>query len=93
MHFCGMILDRDRIVAANVEGEFRVSTRRGGIQCWEGNVSVPDDAAIRDGETYTLRLADGREGEIHVGGGPYTEARGSSYVFKGNCRPPSRRLP
>ena len=89
MHFCGIILEGEHVVAPDVEGDFRISTRRGGTQYWEGQLYVPPDAAIYDGGTYTLRLDDGREGEILVGGGPYISARRNSFAFKGNGRPPS----
>jgi hypothetical protein len=87
MHFCGVILEGERVVAPEAEGDYRVSTRRGGEQHWEGSVSVPPDAALRDGARYTLLLNDGRMGEIVVGGGPYTGAGVHSFVFKGNGRP------
>jgi hypothetical protein len=90
MHFCGTILEGERVIAPEVEGEYRVSTRRSGAQFWEGKVLVPPDSPIHDGGTYTLRLANGTEGEIHVGGGPYTDAgRKNSFAFRGNPRPPS----
>jgi hypothetical protein len=91
MHFCGTILEGEEVVAPEAEGDYRVSTLRGGEQHWEGNVSVPPDAAIYDGGAYTLRLDDGREGEIIVRAGPYTAPSGKSYVFKGNGRPPAAR--
>jgi hypothetical protein len=92
VHFYGTIFEGERVVAFEVEGDYRVSTRRGGEQHWEGNLSVPRDAAVHDGGTYTLRLDDGREGEILVGGGPYTVAGAHSFAFKGNGLPPVARL-
>jgi hypothetical protein len=89
MHFSGIILEGQQLVAPDAEGDYRISTRRGGMQYWEGSVAVPPDAAIHDGGKYTLRLDDGRQGEIIIGGGPYTGTGVNSFVFKGNGRPPS----
>ncbi len=91
MHFCGTIFEGERAVAFEVEGDYRVSTRPGGEQHWEGNLSVPPDAAVHDGGAYMLRLDDGREGEIVGGGGPYTVAGAHSFAFKGNGGPPAAR--
>ncbi len=90
MHFCGNILEGERAVAFEVEGDYRVSTRPGGEQHWEGSFSVEPDVPIYDGGKYTLRLDDGREGEITVVG-PYTGVGGSSFVFKGTSRQSSAR--
>jgi hypothetical protein len=89
MHFYGTLFEGEHVVAFEVEGDYRVSTRRDGAQHWEGNLSVSCDAAVHYGGEYKLRLDDGREGEIVVGGGPYTGAGVHSFVFKGNGRPPS----
>jgi hypothetical protein len=85
-----MILEGEQVVAPGVEGDYRVSTRRDGEQHWEGSFAAPPDAALHDGGRYTLRLEDGKEGEITVGG-PYTGAGARRFVFKGRGRLPSRR--
>ena len=88
MHFNGTILEGERVVAFEVEGDYRVSTRRGGTQFWEGSVSVPRETVVHDGARYRLRLDDGREGEIIVGAGPYTGLHANTFVFKGDGPPP-----
>jgi hypothetical protein len=88
MHFNGTILEGERVVAFEVEGDYRVSTRRGGTQFWEGSVSVPRETAVHDGARYRLLLDDGREGEIIVGAGPYTGPHANTFVFKGDGPPP-----
>jgi hypothetical protein len=87
MQFRGTVLDGDRIVAQEVQGTYQSDSSAGRPNTWSGRMSAPADAAIADGETYTLRLADGREGIITVSGCTATDA-GPTVWFRGKGRAP-----
>jgi hypothetical protein len=87
MQFQGTVLEGDRVIVRDVQGTYQFDSATGASVSWSGRMSVPAGAAMPDGETYTLRLTDGRERTITVSGGTNTDA-GATVWFKGKGRAP-----
>jgi hypothetical protein len=66
MQFRGSVVDGQRTVAREVEGTYQSDSAIGHLNTWSGRMSAPAHAELLDGESYTLRLADGREGIITI---------------------------
>jgi hypothetical protein len=87
MQFRGTVLNGDAIVAHDAEGTYQSDSFGGASKSWSGRMSVPADAVIREGESYTLRMADGIEVTITVSEITYTGVGGTVW-FKGKGRAP-----
>jgi hypothetical protein len=85
MQFRGTVLDGERIVAQEVLGTYQSDSATGRPNTWSGRMSAPADFAFLDGETYTLRLADGREAPITISDCTKTDI-GTTVWFKGKGR-------
>ena len=66
-HYRGMLFqgDKVRLDPANVYIDFR-STGADTASGWTGYLLVGSDKDVVPGETYTLRLEDGRSGELRI---------------------------
>jgi hypothetical protein len=75
------------IVAHDVEGTYQSDSFGGASKSLSGRMSVPADAVIREGEGYTLRMADGTEVTITVSE-ITSSGEGGTVWFKGKGRAP-----
>lgn len=66
-HYRGKLLDGDRIQLdpANVFIQFR-NANGGAESGWYGYLLIASDRDVEAGNTYTLRLEDGRSGRLQV---------------------------
>jgi hypothetical protein len=87
MQFRGTVLDGAAVVAHDVEGTYQSDSFGGASKSWSGRMSVPANAVIREGESYTLRMADGTEVTITVSEATSTGGSGRVW-FKGKGRAP-----
>jgi hypothetical protein len=85
MQFRGTVLEGERIVAQEVQGTYQSDSVTGRPNTWSGRMSAPEDSKFLDGESYTLRLADGREGIITISDCTKTDT-GKTVWFKGKGR-------
>ena len=67
-HFRGKLLegDRARLDPANVYIQFHHPTASGPVEGWSGYFLVANEADLETGGTFTVRLMDGRAGNLQI---------------------------
>ncbi len=80
----GDILDGETVMAESLNVVLTESTSSTGMRSWLGTCALPSDATLVVGNSYELRLEDGRSGEVIVvgisadsGGGRIARLRGN----------------
>src|SRR3954469_19691274 len=67
-HYRGKLLDGDvaRLDPANIYMQFLHPTTSGPVVGWNGYLLVNSETDVEPGQTYTLRLVDGRSGDVRI---------------------------
>lgn len=80
----GDILDGDNVIAENIDLLLIESMSSVGMRSWSARCALPTGATLVVGNSYELRLEDGRSGEIIMAEIKADSSGGRSARLRGN---------